>query len=237
MILHIQTDAAMLATLTLLAAGAQGAAAQTVPLPKIPAPILAVPARPPVGTETPVIPLGNPGEWVTYGDYPTKALREGVSGTVGFRATIGVDGAVTGCSIVSSSKSQELDEATCRLVTQRARFSPARNPKGEAVLGQYTNRVRWVVPPSDSPDRFAQFVPLNRTVSFFVEKDGTVTQCKIITGGVDYSARAGSFCQTQLHYAPFRDASGNPVRRKVTITSIAMITDPEAQLPPRKKRR
>ena len=184
------------------------------------------------------MPTGNPGEWVTSNDYPTKALREEAAGVTAFRLTIGTGGMVAGCAITASSGSQELDDATCQLITQRALFSPARNANGEPVTGQYSNRVRWVLPASSSPNASVQLANLNRVVTFFVETDGTVTQCRITVDGVDYSARSDSFCKTQRHYAPFRDALGNPVRRKVTITSIARITDPDGKpRPPRMKRR
>lgn len=91
-------------------------------------------------------PRGNPGSWVTSGDYPSRALRAAMSGTVAFQAVIGLDGRVTACRITSSSGHSELDEATCRLVTRRARFSPASNEACQPAEGTYSNRVRWILP-------------------------------------------------------------------------------------------
>ena len=39
-----------------------------------------------------------------------------------------------------------LDEATCELVTRRARFDPAKNNQGRAVAGNYSSAVRWQLP-------------------------------------------------------------------------------------------
>jgi len=91
-------------------------------------------------------PRGNPASWATTNDYPTRALREEREGTTGFRVTVGPDGRVTGCSVTSSSGSADLDEATCSNVTRRARFNPATDGEGNPTTGQYSSRVRWVIP-------------------------------------------------------------------------------------------
>jgi len=91
-------------------------------------------------------PRGNPANWATTNDYPTRALREEREGTTGFRVTVGPDGRVTSCDITSSSGSSDLDEATCSNVTRRARFNPATDGEGQPTSGSYSNRVRWVIP-------------------------------------------------------------------------------------------
>lgn len=91
-------------------------------------------------------PHGNPGSWIRSDDYPARALRAGEEGTVRFNLTIGLNGAVTACQIVGSSGFPALDEATCRLVSRRARFNPAVDSTGAAVEGRYANTVRWRLP-------------------------------------------------------------------------------------------
>lgn len=93
----------------------------------------------------PVSPRGNPGSWATDADYPQAALREHRQGTTGFQVTVGSDGRVVDCAVTASSGSPDLDEATCRNVTRRARFRPAVE-YGTAVEATYSNRVRWVLP-------------------------------------------------------------------------------------------
>jgi protein TonB len=110
-----------------------------------PAPAPAAPP-PPRFSPKPASPKGNPGNWATTNDYPTRALREEREGTTGFRVSVGPDGRVTSCSVTSSSGSPDLDEATCSNVTRRARFTPAMDGEGNPTTGSYTSRVRWVIP-------------------------------------------------------------------------------------------
>lgn len=91
-------------------------------------------------------PATNPGGWVTNDDYPVSAMREEREGMTGFKLTIGADGLPTGCDIVAPSGHADLDTATCQLIMQRARFTPGRNARGEAVGGTYSNRIRWQIP-------------------------------------------------------------------------------------------
>jgi protein TonB len=113
-------------------------------------PVLAPPA--PVAPPPPRVqpksaqPKGNPGNWATTNDYPTRALREEREGTTSFRVTVGPDGRVTSCDITGSSGSDDLDAATCSNVTRRARFNPATDGDGNPTTGSYSNRVRWVIP-------------------------------------------------------------------------------------------
>lgn len=122
---------------------------QTVP-PPAPPPVFVAPA--PAVAPAPRVqpkqasPKGNPANWATTNDYPTRALREEREGTTGFRVTVGTDGRVTSCSVTSSSGSPDLDEATCSNVTRRARFNPATDGEGNPTTGQYSSRVRWVIP-------------------------------------------------------------------------------------------
>jgi protein TonB len=122
---------------------------QTVATPPPPAPIvLAPPTAPPPPRFTPkgAVPKGNPGNWATTNDYPARALREEREGVTGFRVTVGPDGKVVDCQITSSSGHADLDEATCKNVARRARFTPATDGEGNPTTGSYSNRVRWVIP-------------------------------------------------------------------------------------------
>ena len=123
---------------------------QTVP-PPVPPPVIVAPpapvaAPPPRFQPKSATPKGNPANWATTNDYPTRALREEREGTTSFRVTVGPDGRVTSCSITGSSGSPDLDEATCSNVTRRARFNPATDGEGNPTTGAYSSRVRWVIP-------------------------------------------------------------------------------------------
>lgn len=116
----------------------------------VPAPPTAPPAPPPPPpprfSPKPATPKGNPGNWATTNDYPTRALREEREGVTGFRVSVGSDGKPTGCSVTGSSGSPDLDEATCSNVMRRARFNPATDGEGNPTSGSYSGRVRWVIP-------------------------------------------------------------------------------------------
>lgn len=118
--------------------------APVVPVIAPPAPVVAPP--PPRVQPKPATPRGNPANWATTNDYPTRALREEREGTASFRVTVGPDGRVTSCEITSSSGSDDLDAATCSNVTRRARFNPATDGEGQPTTGTYSNRIRWVIP-------------------------------------------------------------------------------------------
>ena len=118
-----------------------------LPPPPIIAPPAPVPAPPPPRFQPKqATPKGNPANWATTNDYPSRALREEREGTTGFRVTVGPDGRVQSCDVTSSSGSSDLDDATCANVTRRARFTPAMDGEGNPTTGSYSNRIRWVIP-------------------------------------------------------------------------------------------
>jgi TonB family protein len=108
-----------------------------------------------LSTEAPAVkphgvsPANNPGDWVTPDDYPPDALRSNQSGVSAFTVDIDATGAPTRCKITSSSGSASLDEAACRDIVARARFTPAADRKGHAIASSYSSAVRWSIPQDD----------------------------------------------------------------------------------------
>ena len=88
-------------------------------------------------------PTGNPASWFSDDDYPAEARRRNEQGRVQIRLKIDPLGVVRGCSIISSSGSVALDDATCTLAKRRARFVPARDADGRPVWGSWTSAIRW----------------------------------------------------------------------------------------------
>ena len=78
-------------------------------------------------------------------DYPQDALRNEETGRAVAQLTVGTDGRVTNCSIVSSSGSRSLDAATCRILKSRARFTPARLSNGEPTTDTVTQPISWQI--------------------------------------------------------------------------------------------
>jgi TonB family protein len=79
-------------------------------------------------------------------DYPVEALRKGEQGFVAFRLDVSAEGAVSDCSVEQSSGSPSLDAATCRILSERARFTPARSSAGKTVADSVSGRIRWALP-------------------------------------------------------------------------------------------
>ena len=77
-------------------------------------------------------------------DYPTAAMEAGDQGTVQTELTIDSDGRVGRCTITQSSGHRSLDEATCSILQQRARFTPARDAESRPVASRVTTPpVSW----------------------------------------------------------------------------------------------
>ncbi|WP_343613565.1 TonB family protein [Novosphingobium sp.] len=110
--------------------------------------LVPLPPAPPVHRLDPVAakPLGQPGTWASAEDYPSLDLNSGHEGTTRFSLTIGADGRVSSCTVTSSSGWPGLDNATCKLITRRAKFSPALDESGQPTAGGFASAVRWVVP-------------------------------------------------------------------------------------------
>ena len=80
-------------------------------------------ARPAASSEFDPLPTPLPGQ-TPPPDYPRRALRRGIEGTVLVRVDVGPDGVPTSVGISQSSRSRELDRAAIEAV-ERWRFRPA----------------------------------------------------------------------------------------------------------------
>jgi protein TonB len=101
---------------------------------------------PPVRRIEPAKARANLASYVSNDDYPDSAIRNEEQGTTGFRLDVGPDGRVSNCTVTSSSGSSALDNATCRLMRSRARFTPATDSTGARVSDSVSSRIRWVLP-------------------------------------------------------------------------------------------
>jgi protein TonB len=94
--------------------------------------------------QEPQAPRGDVRSIFRADDYPVEAQRNGEEGTAVARLEIDDAGRVTGCTIARSSTHKTLDDATCNIVRERAKFVPARNSDGQAVSSTYvTPPVTW----------------------------------------------------------------------------------------------
>lgn len=96
--------------------------------------------------KVPATPTRSPGVWLKPKDYPREALKSGHNGLVQFRLDISETGAVIGCNVLHRTNPDDFADLTCKLLTQRARFTPALDKDGKPVKGFFVSKVRFVVP-------------------------------------------------------------------------------------------
>ena len=75
-------------------------------------------------------------------DYPSSSMDNNETGSVYVTLTVGPSGRVTGCSTTGSASST-LKSATCRLLTARARFSPAQDANGNPTTSTTNATITW----------------------------------------------------------------------------------------------
>jgi protein TonB len=123
----------------------------TIPPPSPPALTIPppAPAGPPPAPPAPSKARGartkNERSWASriQENYPARALREEVEGTVGVRVTVTAEGRATGCSVTASSGSDILDAAACAGMERYARFEPALDDAGNPTSGSYSTRITY----------------------------------------------------------------------------------------------
>jgi protein TonB len=109
-----------------------------------PAPV-APPAPPPAPSQARGARTKNERSWASriQENYPARALREEIEGTVGVRVTVTPDGRATGCSVTASSGSSILDQAACAGMERYARFDPALDAAGNPTSDTYSTRITY----------------------------------------------------------------------------------------------
>ena len=164
------------------------------------------------GKPSPPVPLANPGEWLTENDYPKSALEKEHEGNTGFLLTVGADGRVSDCKVTIGSGWEVLDEAACRIVSERARFSPALDKRGRAIAGTYANRIRWVIPKEQRLPKDGLAV-----TTITVTPDGKISDCRVVTADGDAATQMTvgplTTCPTVTLPHGYVDANGKPVAK------------------------
>lgn len=117
----------------------------TIPPPAPPALVVPPPAPPAPPSMARGATTRNERRWAAriQENYPSRALREEIEGTVGVRVSVTPDGRVGSCQVTSSSGSSILDEAACRGMERYARFNPALDDAGNPTTGSYSTRITY----------------------------------------------------------------------------------------------
>lgn len=91
-------------------------------------------------------PTSSPATWLGSNDFPSGALAQGMNGYVRFRLDVAPDGNVAGCRILYRTNPDEFADTSCRLLSKRARFTPALDAAGKPVKSYYIGSVKWLSP-------------------------------------------------------------------------------------------
>lgn len=91
----------------------------------------------------PATPLGKPGAWLRSSDYPADAVNRKRSGSVRYRLSIDAMGAVSECHIQGATQLPDFAATTCRVLIERARFTPALDSEGRPIASYYNDLVDW----------------------------------------------------------------------------------------------
>jgi TonB family protein len=85
--------------------------------------------------------------------YPPQALRSGVHGKVSVVIDVSPDGQPADCSVVRSSGSSELDQATCNFAMQNFRYTPGTDYYGKKIGDVDLFTMNWAFASAPSAHR------------------------------------------------------------------------------------
>lgn len=88
-------------------------------------------------------------EWTAYvssDDYPKLALYARAGGETRLLIDVGVDGKGSNCRIIAPSGRPELDEMSCKIVTERAEYEPGRDATEAPIKTPFYFVFRWEMP-------------------------------------------------------------------------------------------
>ena len=91
----------------------------------------------------PASPIGDQGNWLRTADFPTNSVWKGESGLVRIRLDIEPDGSVSNCRVLYRTNPDSFADLTCKLMKERARFTPALDAAGRPVKSLYLTQIRW----------------------------------------------------------------------------------------------
>jgi protein TonB len=84
-----------------------------------------------------------------FSDLPPDLREQKTGGDLKLQYRIGVDGRVSDCRILVSSGRPSLDTTTCRLITERFRFRPSKDARGNPVPAIMIETHGWYWPPDE----------------------------------------------------------------------------------------
>ncbi|HTU12542.1 MAG TPA: energy transducer TonB [Allosphingosinicella sp.] len=146
------------------------------------------PPVPPLAMQAPA--RANLASYFSADDFPEPARLRQAQGTVGFRLAISAEGRVTDCIVTLSSGDSSLDETTCAIIRERARYAPARDAEQRPVAGTDQGRVTWQYPPGYER---ASLAPYRLVTRLRRTADGGL-RCTIVENGVPLPGETRGEC-------------------------------------------
>jgi TonB family protein len=176
--------------------------------------------------------------WIGQADYPAEALTANAQGEVVVSWVVARDGQVKSCRIERSSRHASLDDATCRLLRERARYEsldvngPAlrrfretfiwRLPVGATAMiatpAVAKNEASWISTDDYPPKALRSNQEGTVQLRWTIEPSGRVRDCQIVASS-GYAALDRAGCRLlryRARYAPARDRFGRPVAMTMT---------------------
>jgi TonB family protein len=78
-----------------------------------------------------------------FANYPKESLARGEQGIVRYKVKIDGRGRPRQCEVTESSGFARLDQATCSLLMERAKFAPAKDRRGRGRGSIYEGKITW----------------------------------------------------------------------------------------------
>lgn len=82
--------------------------------------------------------------WLHQSDYPPDSLDAKEQGEVTAAFDVTETGAVENCKVIRSSGYLRLDDATCPIIEERARYRPATDATGKPMRSADVRAFRWI---------------------------------------------------------------------------------------------
>jgi len=171
----------------------------------------------------------NIGNWFNDGDFPGYLVEQqpGVW-LVGVGVRVRPDGAVQDCTVESTSGVARLDQLTCKIVEQRAKFRPASFAEGSAAPGVYRTYVGWDVTKAPATTSHVSNADLNLTVQSLPAGIPSPTAVRLVFT-VDQRGQISS-CASEATQ-PFERVENNPALVSVACDELVKGYKPNPAVP------
>jgi TonB family protein len=165
-------------------------------------------------------------------DFPQKALAEQRQGKVTIELAVSATGLIEGCKVIESSTHEDIDTASCKRASERAKFQPALDFAGQPTAGRVQTELNWRLPGEPSAPPIPVVIPSSllpkagkSSLSFTVAADGSITDCsgESTIGPPNFAPDA--ICKLKVKLAPYTDENGKPVARRVTTKTTVEVQD------------